>query len=141
MINKIKNLPTMTKVLYVITFLLFIAWVLPTANRYFSNLNKYQTDLQEIENISSKYDIDTPVQKFSKENFKQTYQVLFTKIEIQDLGDKLYLVDIEMKKEDLNKFHSFLETLALKYYVQIEEGLAFTTKENAINVRFKLKAL
>jgi len=141
MIDKIKSLPTMTKVLYVITFLLFIVWVLPTANSYFSNLSKYNTNMEEIKSISSKYGINKNAQKFSKESFKQNYQSLFTKIEVQELGNKLYLIHIEMKKEDLNKFHSFIETLALKYYVQLEENLEFITKDSAINVSFKLKAL
>jgi len=141
MIDKIKSLPTMTKILYLITLLLFIVWVLPTANRYFSNLNQYNKNIEEIKSIASKYDISTETQKFSKENFKQNHQPLFTKIEVQELGNKLYLIHIELKQEDLKKFHAFIETLALKYYVQLEENLEFITKDDIINVSFKLRAL
>lgn len=142
MINKIKNLPLMTKVLYVITFLLFIIWVLPTVNGYFSNVSKYEQSKKELEGISSKYGLAVNTEKFTAEAFKNQTESLFSTVEVQALNSKTYKIKINMKQEDLKKFHTMLETLALKYYVQIEDNLEFKTEENdVIHASFKLKAL
>jgi hypothetical protein len=140
--NKIKNLPLMTKILYVITFLLFVIWVLPTVNSYFSNVSKYEQSKQELETISSKYGMAINTQKFTENAFKNETKPLFSNVDVQILNNKMYKIKIRMKQEDMTKFHTLLETLALKYYVQIEDSLEFKTEENnVIQASFKLKAL
>jgi hypothetical protein len=142
MINKIKNLPLMTKVLYILTFLLFIIWVLPTVNGYFSNVSKYEQSKQELESISSKYGIATTTEKFTEEAFKHQAESLFSSVEVQALNSKTYKIKISMKQEDLKKFHTMLETLALKYYVQVDKRLEFKTEgDDIIYANFTLKAL
>lgn len=140
--NKIKNLPLMTKILYIITLLISIIWVLPTVNSYFSNMSQYEQSKQELSTISSKYGLAIDTQKFSKEAFKDQTEPLFSKVDIQELNNKAYKVNISMKQEELKKFHTMIETLALKYYVKIEKDLAFTTQENdIIEANFTLNTL
>lgn len=140
MLEKLKNLSMMTKLLYLAAFILFIAWVMPLMNVYYSSVNTYKKGVQEIKNISSKHGVSTSTQKFSENSFKQSSKSLFSKIDIKNLGDKLYEIHITMKKEDLKDFHTFIETISLRYYVEIKNDLEFETKDEIINVKMTVKA-
>ena len=141
MLEKFKNISLITKLLYLFAIILFVAWVIPKMSSYYSNVNKYQQSTQELQNISSKHNIAKNTQDFSEILFKKDTELLFSKVEINSLGEKKYIVDITMRKEDLKKFHTFVETISLKYYVQVNNDLEFVTNDEIVNVKMNLEVL
>lgn len=141
MLTKLKNLSFMTKLLYLASIIVFALWVIPQMQKYYTNVNKYKQRVQALENISTNYNIELNTKEFSKELFKKNSELLFEKVEIDDLDDGTHRVNISIKKEDLKSFHTFLETLALKYYVEIEEDLLFQIEAETIKIRMMLKAV
>ena len=140
MLKKLKNLSIMTKLLYLFAFILFIVWVIPMMNTYYSNVNTYEKNMKEIKMVSEKYGISTHAKKFSETSFIQDTELLFSKVSLKNLGNSLYKVIIRMKKEDLKSFHTFIETLSLRYYVEIKNKLEFKTEDEEVTVKFTLKA-
>ncbi len=139
MLEKIKRLSFLTKLLYLLAVIVFSIWVLPKINTYYSNVNSYNKKIQELENISSKHGLSTNTKKFSETTFKQNAELLFSKVEIENLGENKYQVHIRMKKEDLKTFHNFIETISLRYYVEIQNALEFKTEDDIVNVKMELK--
>jgi thiamine monophosphate kinase len=114
--------------------------VIPTINSYYTKLSNYENNIEELKNISSKHGLSIETQKFSESSFKQSSKLLFSKVDIKNLGGELYAVYITIKKEDLKSFHTFIETISLHYYVQIKGDLEFKTEDDIINVKMTLKA-
>lgn len=141
MLTKFKNLSLMTKLLYLFTLIVLAVWVIPQMTTYYSNVEKYKKNIQELENISTTHGLNLNTKKFSKELFKQDNQVLFSKVNVENIDDKTYIVNIAIKKENLKNFHTFIETISLKYYVKIEDALEFKTQDEVINVTMILKEL
>jgi hypothetical protein len=140
MLESIKNSSLLTKILYLFAFILFIIWVIPTISSYYANLSSYEKSVEELKSISSKHGLSTKTQKFPESSFKQNTELLFSTVEIKNLGEKLYEVYITMKKEDLKNFHTFIETISLRYYVEIKNDLEFKTEDETIHVKMTLKA-
>ncbi len=141
MLENLKNQSMVTKILYLLALLLFIAWVIPTMLSYYSNMERYQDSKQEISKLLSKYKIDRETQPFTKELFQQTTESIFDKVEVKRLDSNRYHIDIEMKREDLKNFHNFIDTLSLRYYVQIDGELKFEAKEDTVYASFIVSKL
>ena len=141
MLENLKNQSMVTKILYLLALLLFIAWVIPTMLSYYSNMERYQDSKQEISKLLSKYKIDRETQPFTKELFQQTTESIFDKVVVKRLDSNRYHIDIEMKREDLKNFHNFIDTLSLRYYVQIDGELKFEAKEDTVYASFIVSKL
>ncbi|CAA6827479.1 MAG: Unknown protein, partial [uncultured Sulfurovum sp.] len=113
MLEKFKNTSLVTKLLYLLALILFVAWVIPQMSSYYSSVNSYEQHLQELRNTSSKHGINEKPRKFSEALFKKDTELLFSKVTTQPLEEKQYIINIQLKKEDLKKFHTFLDTLSL----------------------------
>lgn len=141
MLTKFKNLSFMTKILYLFTIIVFAVWLVPQMKNYYDNVAKYQQSVQSLEDISTTHGLNLNTKKFSKELFKQDNEVLFSKVTVENIDPTTYIVNIDMKKESLQNFHTFIETLSLKYYVKIEDALEFETKDESISVTMILKEI
>ena len=141
MLENLKNQSMVTKILYLLALLLFILWVIPSMVSYYSDMEQYKGSQQEIAKLSSKYGVDVDTQLFSKELFQQHTETIFEKVTVENLNEKRYRIDIEMKQEDLKNFHNFIDTLSLRYYVQIEGDLKFKAKDDSVNASFVISKL
>ena len=139
MFKSIKKLPIITKLLYLLTLIIFIIWVIPSIILYMTNLNNYETRTQALNNVSSKYAITAQTKKFSEANFKEDNKLLFSQVEIKKLDEKSYRIDINMKKENLKSFKKFLETLSLRYYLKVSKPLEFKIKNELITVKIMVE--
>ncbi len=140
MIKTLKKLPLVTKLIYLLTLVLFISWVIPTIFSYMSDLNEYKERTQAFNNISSRYAITTESKIFSEVNFKADTKALFSQVSVKELGEKNYKINIKMKQENLKSFKSFLETLSLRYYVKVTQPLEFNVKDEMINLTMTVQA-
>ena len=141
MLENFKNQSIVTKVLYLLAILLFILWVIPSMVSYYSDIEHYKGSKQEISKLSSKYGVDSQTQLFSKELFQKNTEKIFEKVIVQNLDEKRYSIEIEMKREDLKNFHNFIDTLSLRYYVQIEGELKFKAKDDTVHASFIISKL
>lgn len=136
MLESLKNQSVVTKVVYLLALLLFILWVIPSMVSYYSDMENYKGSQQEIAKLSSKYGVDVDTKVFTKELFQENSEKIFKKVTIEKLDEKRYIINITMKKEELKNFHNFIDTLSLRYYVQIEGELKFKAKDDVVNVSF-----
>lgn len=141
MLETLKKIPLITKLVYLLTIIILIAWVIPTALTYISNMDGYKQSNEEFKKASSKYAITAPTQAFSRKIFMEETKPLFSKVDIKELGEKKYEVHIQIKKEDLKKLKGFIETISLRYYVEIIQPLELDAQEEIINLKMRLKAL
>jgi len=141
MVEKFKNTSIVTKILYILALILFFAWVIPSMVSYYSNVNKYEKSVNEIEKISSKYALTSEAKPFTVEAFKESAKVLFSKVDINPLSTNRYEVSIKMKREDIKSFHTFVETLSLRYLVQIDGALEFKANDEDIEAKMTLVKL
>lgn len=140
MIKTLKKLPIVTKLVYLLTLILFILWVIPTILSYMNNLNEYKERTQALNNISSKYAINDETKEFSQEQFKEDTKKLFSQVVIKKVDEKNYKINIKMKQENLKSFNSFLETFSLRYYAKVTQPLEFKVKDEMINLTMTVQA-
>ena len=141
MLENFKNQSIVTKVLYLLALLLFIAWVIPSMVSYYSDMEHYKGSQQEVAKLSSQYGVEVETQIFTKERFQKNTESIFEKVTVEQIDAKRYKINIAMKREDLKNFHKFIDTLSLDYYVKIEGALMFKAKENVVNASFILLTL
>ncbi len=141
MLENLKNQSMVTKILYLLSLLLFILWVIPSMVSYYSDMEQYKGSQQEIAKLASKYGVNDKTQTFSKELFEQNVETLFERVTVKRVDEKRYSIDIKMKREDLKSFHNFIDTLSLRYYVQIDGELKFKAKDDDVNVSFVISKL
>ena len=142
MLQKFKNISLLTKVLYILALLVLLLWVVPTALNYYSNVGKYQENTGEISVLSQKYAIDAEAQPFNANTFKEEVEKEFSSVMVTSINDKRHDIVIKMKREEIPNFHKFLETISLRYLVEIEGALEFTsTEEDEIEAKVSLVEL
>ena len=141
MLENFKNTSLITKILYLFTVVLFLVWVIPSMVGYYSQVNEYQTNLKKIEQSASKYGLENNTKKFDMERFQQEARLIFDDVNVKAVSDKKYGVAIKMKKEDIKKFHVFLEKISLRFYVQVVGALEFNSKEKEVEVNMTLLTL
>lgn len=140
MLESIKKPSLLTKILYVIALILFIIWVIPTISSYYTKVSSYEKNLKELNTMAAKQGINVKTQKFSITSFKKDNASLFQKIDITQVDENLYAVNMTIKKEKLEKFYTFLNTISLHYYVEVQNKLEFRSKDKIINIKMKLRA-
>ena len=136
MLENLKNQSIVTKILYLLALLLFVFWVIPSMVSYYSDMENYKESKQEIVKVSSKYGLDVNTKVFNQEMFQENTEKIFQKVTVEKLDEKRYIINITMKKENLKNFHNFIDTLSLRYYVQIDGELKFIAKDDTVNVSF-----
>ncbi len=141
MLENLKNQSMVTKILYLLALLLFILWVIPSIVSYYSDMEHYKESQQEIAKLASKYGVDGKTQPFSKELFQKSTEKIFKRVTVKELNDKRYSIEIKMKREDLKDFHKFIDTLSLRYYVQIDGELKFNAKDDIVDASFIVSKL
>jgi len=129
MLQKFKNISLLTKILYILALLVLLLWVVPTALNYYSNVEKYQNNIEEISQLSKKHAIDKEAQPFNADTFKSELEKEFSSVMVTSINDKRYDISIKMKKEEIQNFHKFLETISLRYLVEIEGDLEFNSND------------
>ena len=141
MLENLKNQSMVTKILYLLALLLFILWVIPSMVSYYSDMEHYKGSQQEISKLASKYGVNSDTQRFTKKLFEKNTEKIFENVTVTKLDEKRYIIQIEMKREDLKNFHNFIDTLSLRYYIQIDGELKFEAKDDVVDASFTVSKL
>ena len=138
MLEKFKNISLVDKILYTLAIVLLLVWVVPTVLNYYSTQEEYTKAQDEIKKVAMKYSIEKEAEPFSVDSFNEKAKRLFSRVTVTPLDKQRYSVTIKMKKEDIDKFHTFIETLALQYLVQIDSELTFEANDNFVEAKMVL---
>jgi hypothetical protein len=142
MLAGLKQLPLVSKIIFIISLVILFAWVIPTMVNYFKNVQDQEQQVLELQKNFSKYGIkseDTKV--FNKENFIQDALDYVSKASVDSLDDKSYSLKLEVDKGKIGDFNKFLETLSLRYLIKVTSPLKFEEKDKYIEVKTTIQEL
>lgn len=137
----LKNLSLMSKVLFLFSLVVLFVWVIPSMINYYENVQKYELKVKELQQISSKYGIEEEAQPFTVEGFKKDTTSLSSTVDIVSPEAKVYNLTMQIDKDKIANFNSFLETLSLRYLVQIDGVLQFEEKDKVLEVKMTFREL
>jgi len=108
---------------------------------YFSNEKVYEKSQTEINSFFSKFELNHQTVAFDSKVFKESTEAKFKECNVLPLEKSQYSVTIKMKREDIEAFNKFIETLSLRYYVKVKAPLTFEAKDEMVTAKMTLEAL
>ena len=140
----LKSTGLITKLLLIASLLILALWSVPRMLNYYETVDSYSTKKSELEEARVKYNISQDAQKMKLDAFEKEIKSIVSniKIEPQAKPKSGYSVTLQMDKNKIKKFNSFIETLSLRYLVKIKDNkLSFIEKEPLLEVKFILESL
>ena len=140
----LKSTGLITKLLLIASLLILALWSIPRMLNYYETVDSYSTKKSELEEARVKYNISQDAQKMKLDAFEKEIKSIVSdiKIEPQAKPKSGYSVTLQMDKNKIKKFNSFIETLSLRYLVKIKDNkLSFIEKEPLLEVKFILESL
>ena len=141
MLEGLKGLSLMSKIIFLLSLILLFIWVIPNMVNYYKNVQRYEVNANELKNIAMKSNIEGGAKKFNSENFKNDLEELFLEVEISSDVEKIYEVIIQMDKDKIDDFNDFLGTLSLRYLVKVNGALEFSEQDKNLEVKMILQSL
>jgi len=141
MLAGLKQLPFVSKIIFVISLIILFVWVIPSMVNYFKIVQTQEQQVTELQKNASKYGISKNAKKFNKESFIEDALNNVSKASVEPLSDKSYALIIEVDKGKMDEFNTFLETLSLRYLVKITSPITFKEKENFIEIKMTIQEL
>jgi hypothetical protein len=134
----LKSVSPMSKFIFIISLLLLVLWVIPTAVSFYKNEKLYSQKVKELEKLDHRENaIATKV--FHAEVFKIDAETYFDKVNVKSIPNDKYKVEITFKKDALSKFYDFLKDLSLNYKVSLDDKLKFEDINKSLKVTMVLK--
>ena len=141
MLENFKNTSLLSKIVYLFALLVFLGWSLPTMLTYFSNEKAFEKSQTEINRLSSQFGLNHQTVIFDSKAFKESTEAKFEACKVLPLENSQYSVTIKMKREDIEAFNKFIETLSLRYYVNVKAPLTFEAKDEMVTAKMIVVAL
>ena len=133
-----KTLSPMTKILFIISLVVLLLWVIPTMVSFYKNQKLYTQKVSQIEMLD-KRENPLDAKHFHSEVFRADAENFFDKVEVLSAPDNLYNVTFLFKKEILSTFHTFLKNISLNYKVSIEESVIYEEVDKSMRVNIVVK--
>jgi len=134
----LKSVSPMSKFIFIISLLLLVLWVIPTAVRFYKNEKLYNLKVKELEKLDQRENA-TATKVFHAEVFKIDAETYFDKVKVKAIPNDKYKVEITFKKDALSKFYDFLKDLSLNYKVSLDDKLVFEDVNKSLKVTMILK--
>ena len=141
MLKNLKSSSIGTKIVYLLTLLILLGWSVPTMFTYFSNEKTFEKSQTEINRLSSKFGLNHQTVTFDSKAFKESTEATFEECNVLPLENSQYSVTIKMKRENIEAFNKFIETLSLRYYVKVKAPLTFEAKDEMVTAKMTVVAL
>jgi len=134
------KLSLINKLLIIFSFLLLFLWLIPNMVNYYENLNQYNSKKSSLKEVNLKHGVTKEAQKFNSKLFKSEVSTLFKEVLVVSMSEGKHHVAVQLEKDKIKTFNSFIESLALHYFVSIENNeLKFEEKNKILEVTFTLK--
>ena len=141
MLAGLKQLPLVSKILFALSLVILLAWVIPTMVNYLKNVKAQEEQIIQLTKSSSKYGITENAKNFNKESFIEDALKNVSKASVKFLGDKSYAIELEVERDKINNFNTFLETLSLRYLVKIVSPITFKEQDKLIEIKMTIQEL
>jgi len=141
MLAGLKQLPLVSKILFILSLVILLAWVIPTMVNYLKNVKAQEEQISQLTKSSLKYAITVDAKNFNEESFTQDALKYVSKASVKSLDDKSYAIQLEVDKDKINDFNTFLETLSLRYLVKIISPITFKEQEKLIEIKMTIQEL
>jgi len=136
------SLSFVTKVLLFFSILVLFLWVVPTVIGYYKSIDTLESRNSELQKISKIHNINTKVKKFNKKEFIKETASLVEDILVESDDNNGYYLTLYIAKNKMKAFHTFLETLSLRYLVKIKDNeIKLIEKDQVIEVKLNLQNL
>jgi len=141
MLAGLKQLPLVSKILFALSLVILLAWVIPTMVNYLKNVKAQEEQIIQLTKSSSKYGITENAKNFNKDSFIEDALKNVSKASVKFLDDKSYAIQLEVEKDKINNFNTFLETLSLRYLVKIVSPITFKEQDKLIEIKMTIQEL
>jgi len=141
MLAGLKQLPLVSKILFALSLVILLAWVIPTMVNYLKNVKAQEEQIIQLTKSSSKYGITENAKNFNKDSFIEDALKNVSKASVKFLDDKSYAIELEVEKDKINNFNTFLETLSLRYLVKIVSPITFKEQDKLIEIKMTIQEL
>jgi len=141
MLAGLKQLPLVSKILFILSLVILLAWVIPIMVNYLKNVKAQEEQISQLTKSSLKYAITVDAKNFNEESFTQDALKYVSKASVKSLDDKSYAIQLEVDKDKINDFNTFLETLSLRYLVKIISPITFKEQEKLIEIKMTIQEL
>lgn len=139
MINRLKTLSPLTKLLFVLSLLILLLWVIPTMVSFFKNQKLHAQRVTTLEKLDNRENNNLSTKPFHAEVFKVDAGEYFDKVEVVASSDNRYKITLQFQKENLSKFHTFLKNISLNYRVSLEESITYKEINKSMSVGFTVR--
>ena len=141
MLAGLKQLPLVSKILFALSLVILLAWVIPTMVNYLKNVKAQEEQIIQLTKSSSKYGITENAKNFNRDSFIEDALKNVSEASVKFLGDKSYAIELEVERDKINNFNTFLETLSLRYLVKIVSPITFKEKDKLIEIKMTIQEL
>lgn len=141
--SQLSSLSLVSKIVLILSLLLFFIWVVPIMLQYYKSVDDLDIKQQELQPLYTKFNMNTASKPFTVKAFKEETKTLFLIKKVEKAPDlNEYHCIVEVDKSKLNNFNTFVETLSLQYLVKIKNSeLSFKEKGQNLEVEFTLQSL
>jgi len=141
MLAGLKQLPLVSKILFALSLVILLAWVIPTMVNYLKNVKAQEEQIIQLTKSSSKYGITENAKNFNRDSFIEDALKNVSEASVKFLGDKSYAIELEVERDKINNFNTFLETLSLRYLVKIVSPITFKEQDKLIEIKMTIQEL
>jgi len=129
-----------TKIIYILTFILFLAWVVPNYFNYSKNRDIYYKKMESLEKLD-KREIPADSKKFHSELFKEDMKRYFENIKdidisVNSLPNSKYEIRVLFPKKYLSNFLNALRDMPLNYRVYLDGDITYKQSNKIIEAKF-----
>ena len=137
-----QGLSLVTKIIFVVSLLILFVWVIPTITSYYQNVSDYDLKQHTLEEVSVKHNIEERAEVFSIEAFREEALALFKDVKIESSQNSGYDLTVQVDKNKMKSFNTFIETLPLRYLVVVKNTeLKLEEKAQLVEVKLVLEEL
>jgi len=141
MLAGLKQLPLVSKILFALSLVILLAWVIPTMVNYLKNVKAQEEQIIQLTKSALKYGITENAKNFNKDSFIEDALKNVSEASVKFLDDKSYAIELEVEKDKINNFNTFLETLSLRYLVKIVSPITFKEQDKLIEIKMTIQEL
>ena len=141
MLSGLKQLPLVSKILFIISLLVLFIWVIPSMFNYFKHVQEQENKVSELKKVSVKYGVAGKAKVFNKDAFIEETKKELSNVTVNSSGDKAYDITFEVSKDKLDSFTTLLETLSLRYRVEVTSALQSEEKDKLIEIKMSIREL
>jgi hypothetical protein len=141
MLAGLKQLPFVSKIIFIISLIILFVWVIPSMVNYFKIVQTQEQQITELQKNRLKYGLTGDVKRFNKESFIEDSLTVFSKVLVEPLSDKSYALRAEVEKGKIDDFNKFLETLSLRYLVKVTSPITFKEENKSIEIKMTIQEI